>query len=405
MRSWAPGRAPLRRPSADVGGGLLDRPYRRGQAPRGSAPAPSVRRRAGLRTARGERWPRRSGQTVGSQRTALLFVERETATLAVVRTADGAVVRVISRSLPAVDPVTALQGPGGGTGSRGRARPGRLRGRLGVDIAALEPDIAAATDLPVHAPADGDLALAGGCAGRRQHSALRGIDRRPGLQRGHRCGRHPDGGSRVHGPLGYSAVPRTKTRTSSPTTGPPSLPTPRRTEPSRKSFVLLGSALSTVFVIGVAALAISLAVVIRPPVISDPNPFATRWYPASRRGARAGQKRCAAGGARNDPGTIPVSRRRRERWWWHRPRRVRLRPLLRLEAARAPAAPPPAPAHLQRRRAPAPASVSRPRQPVSPAGRRAGAVLLPPIFQGLVRTAPVPRTPRTTATCPTNSST
>ncbi len=39
------------------------------------------------------------GQTVGYQRTALLFLERDTATLAVVRTADGAVVRVVSRSL------------------------------------------------------------------------------------------------------------------------------------------------------------------------------------------------------------------------------------------------------------------------------------------------------------------
>ena len=48
------------------------------------------------------------GATVGYERTALLFLECDTATLSVVQTADGAVVRVQSRDLHAPDAVAEL---------------------------------------------------------------------------------------------------------------------------------------------------------------------------------------------------------------------------------------------------------------------------------------------------------
>jgi hypothetical protein len=67
------------------------------------------------------------GQTVGCQRTALLLIERDTATLAVVRTGDGAVIRVISRSLDLGDSSAELQAMVAGlAGGRRLTRPALL---------------------------------------------------------------------------------------------------------------------------------------------------------------------------------------------------------------------------------------------------------------------------------------
>ena len=48
------------------------------------------------------------GRAVGYDKTALMFVERDTATLAVVETADGSVVKVLSQSLHSADAIAVL---------------------------------------------------------------------------------------------------------------------------------------------------------------------------------------------------------------------------------------------------------------------------------------------------------
>ena len=48
------------------------------------------------------------GRAVGYDKTALMFVERDTATLAVVETADGSVVKVVNRSLHGDDTIAVL---------------------------------------------------------------------------------------------------------------------------------------------------------------------------------------------------------------------------------------------------------------------------------------------------------
>ena len=48
------------------------------------------------------------GRAVGYDKTALMFVERDTATLAVVETADGSVVKVLSQSLQSADAIAVL---------------------------------------------------------------------------------------------------------------------------------------------------------------------------------------------------------------------------------------------------------------------------------------------------------
>ena len=349
------------------------------------------------------------GQTVGSQRTALLFVERETATLAVVRTADGAVVRVISRSLPAVDPVTALQGLVAGLEAGAEPAQAVFVVGSGVDIAALEPDIAAATDLPVHAPADGDLALARGAAlaaasTPRYEASTVGLvsseDTVAGVTQMAAAG--------YMAPLGYSAVPEDEDEDLLAYDGPAIAADAAADEPSRKSFVLLGSALSTVFVIGVAALAISLAVVIRPTGDQRPEPVRNPVVSSVPAPVPA-QARNAAPPAAPETiqAPIPVVQEAPRTVVVAPPAARAPAPAAAPEAARAPAAPPPAPAPPPAAPpAPAPASVPSPAPArVAPPVVVPVPILLPPIFQGPVRTAPVPRTPRTTATYPTNSST
>ncbi len=351
------------------------------------------------------------GQTVGSQGTALLFVERDTATLAVVRTADGAVVRVISRSLPAADPVTELQGMVAGLDAGAEPAQAVFMVGSGVDIAALEPQIAAATNLPVHAPADGDLALARGAA-----LAAASTPRYEASTVGMASSEDTVGGvtqmaaAGYMAPLGYSAVPDGVDEDLLAYDGPAIAADAAAEEPSRKSFLLLGSALSTVFVIGVAALAISLAVVIRPTGDQRPEPVRNPVVSSVPAPVPAQAKDAAPPAAPETiQAPIPVVQ--------EAPRTVVVAP----PAARAPAPVPvaapeavPAPAVAPPAPAPAPAAPPAPAPASVPSSAPARVappvvvpvpILLPPIFQAPVRTAPVPRTPPTTATYPTNPST
>ena len=79
------------------------------------------------------------GRAVGYDKTALMFVERDTATLAVVETADGSVVKVLSQSLHGEDTiavlaemVTGLQRP------RNRLAQGMFVVGSGVDVTAVK---------------------------------------------------------------------------------------------------------------------------------------------------------------------------------------------------------------------------------------------------------------------------
>ena len=104
------------------------------------------------------------GQAAGYGHTALMFLERDTATLAVVRAADGAVVKVASRSLHVPDAAAELQMMVVGL-ERLPTRPQALFmvGSV-VDVAVLKSLVAVSTSLPVHIPEDAALALARGAA-------------------------------------------------------------------------------------------------------------------------------------------------------------------------------------------------------------------------------------------------
>ena len=346
------------------------------------------------------------GQAVGSERTALLFVERDTATLAVVRTGDGAVVRVLSRSLNSGDVPAEVQGMVAGLAGGEEPAQAVFVVGSGVDIAALRPLIAAASGLPVHAPDDGDLALARGAA-LAAASTPRYEASTVGMTSSEDTAAGPTqmAAAGYMAPLGYSAAPDDEDADLFGYDGPAIDVDPEPDEPDRKSFVLVGSALSTIFVVGVAALAVSLAVVVRPTADPRPGPAGS---PVVSSAPAAAPVEAADVAPPVAPETIqapvPVVQ--------VAPRTVVVAPpaapapaLAAVpEAAPAPVATPPAPEGPPPVAAPAPAPAAVPEvapapAPVAPAPAAPPIVLpvpivLPPIFQAPARTVPVPRSPR-----------
>jgi len=104
------------------------------------------------------------GRAVGYDKTALMFVERETATLAVIETADGSVVKVLSESLhdggaiaAAAEMVTAPEV------QQSVAEVLFVVG-AGVDVTAVKAHLSNVVAVPVIAPEQPHLALARGAA-------------------------------------------------------------------------------------------------------------------------------------------------------------------------------------------------------------------------------------------------
>jgi len=106
------------------------------------------------------------GSSVGYAQTGLLFVEPDTATLAVVNTSDGSITEVHRQPLtPGRDSLAELAALASGAESLGTRPDGLfLVGSGGVDIAALKPQLEAATGLIVSAPEEPESALARGAA-------------------------------------------------------------------------------------------------------------------------------------------------------------------------------------------------------------------------------------------------
>lgn len=343
------------------------------------------------------------GHTIGCERTALLFVERDTATLAVVRTGDGAVVRVVSRSLIAPDVSTDLRDMVAGLESGEEPAQAVFVVGSGVDIAALQPEIATATTLPVHVPDDGDLALARGAAlaavSTPQYEASTvGL----GSVEDTAAGVTQMAAAGYMAPLGYSAVPDDDGDLLG--YDGPEITDAAPEESTRKPFVLVGSAVSALFVVGVAALAISLAVAIRPTADQRPEPGGNPVVSSIPAPAPVQAKEVAPVPApQTIQAPIPVVQ--------EAPRAVVVAPpaapapAAAPAAAPAPAAPPPAPAPEASPAPPPPAAPPPAPAPAAPAPAVAAPpvvvpvpIVLPPIFQVPIRPIPVPRVPRTPQT-------
>ena len=104
------------------------------------------------------------GSATGNAHTALLFVEADTVTLAVVDSADGSITDVHKEVISGVDTVTDLAGMVAGLDTLQTHPEHLFIVGSGVDIAALKPQLEAMTSLPVSAPEEPETALAWGAA-------------------------------------------------------------------------------------------------------------------------------------------------------------------------------------------------------------------------------------------------
>ena len=104
------------------------------------------------------------GYAIGYKRIAMLFVEPDTATLAVVNSTDGSVTDVHRRPLRGVHPVPELVAMIAGLHAAETYAEGLFIVGCDVDIAPIKPTLEAASYLPVSTPEEPDMALARGAA-------------------------------------------------------------------------------------------------------------------------------------------------------------------------------------------------------------------------------------------------
>ncbi|EUA15029.1 hypothetical protein I546_1126 [Mycobacterium kansasii 732] len=221
-------------------------------------------------------------QAVGNEtnyaHTALLFIEPETATLAVVDSADGSIAD-IQRQLLSDDDDTAVAQLTELVSSAEslETHPDAIFVvGSGVDIPMIKPALETATALPVTAAEEPDTALARGAALASANTPLfvsstaalaYAQDPGTGALDPYRLDAAyfndvSDSVETGEGPLAYSAVPDSVV----PDSAVPD------DQPERKPFPVLASIVTSIFVIGVAALALSLAVSIRSSTDVKPDP-------------------------------------------------------------------------------------------------------------------------------------
>ncbi|BBZ49830.1 hypothetical protein H7H82_14850 [Mycobacterium heidelbergense] len=217
------------------------------------------------------------GGAMGYERTAVLFVEPDAATLAIVETSDGSIADVHKQQIYAesYDQATAqLTGMVAGL-DRLEALPGGLfLVGSGVDIAPIKPALESATALDVSAPEEPETALARGAALASANAPLFASStaalayaQDPGTGA---VDLYAYGDQLGDDERAYSAV--TDEDAESPTVLIERLFAPEQDQPRRRPVLLIGSGLAVVGISAVLALEIALAIGIRTTVALRPTP-------------------------------------------------------------------------------------------------------------------------------------
>ncbi|OBB99776.1 hypothetical protein A5782_21675, partial [Mycobacterium sp. 852002-40037_SCH5390672] len=227
-------------------------------------------------------------QAVGHQtnyaQTALLYIEPDTATLAVVDSADGSIADVQRQALPADDEAAVAQLAAMVSNAENlQTRPDAVFVvGSGIDIPMIKPALEAATTLPLTAPEEPETALARGAALASAHAPLFSSSTAA-------LAYAQDPGTGALNPLavapGYFATPDAAGEDGLAYSAVPDDPdeffTGSQTAATalvdadyhqRSSFRRVGSAVAGIFVIGVVALVVSLAIAIRPTANVRPSP-------------------------------------------------------------------------------------------------------------------------------------
>jgi hypothetical protein len=204
------------------------------------------------------------GRAVGYDKTALMFVERDTATLAIVETADGSVVKVVSQSLHGADAITVVAEMVTAQDVGDSVAQGLFVVGSGVDVTAVKAHLKDLVSVPVIAPEEPQLALARGAA-----LASANAPRYDASTVGLAYSQDPDGttAQTLAALLGHDdASPNAADIASD------SDDVPERSKP----FLLVGSSLTAMFVAGMTALAITMAINVKPTVDQGPGAATVR---------------------------------------------------------------------------------------------------------------------------------
>lgn len=224
------------------------------------------------------------GRAVGYDSTALLFIERHTATMSVVRTGDGSVVKVLSRSLHSADAMAVLTELASAVDGPDSPAQGMFIVGSGVAVGEVKAHLEKLINLPVHAPDESELALCRGAAlAAAQAPAFEAST--VGLAYSQDPDDGPTAGAGLVADLtpdfanSYALFAGADTQLA-PADGPAPGLAAGPVDEDRKPFLLVGSALTSIFVVGVVALVISLAVSIRPTVDQRPSPAESALAPS-----------------------------------------------------------------------------------------------------------------------------
>ena len=221
------------------------------------------------------------GGAMGYDTTAVLFVEPETATLALVETSDGSITAVYREEIVAesYDEATAqLTGMIAGLDELDLPPGGVFLVGSGVDVGPIKPALESATSLTVSAPEEAETALARGAALASANAPLFASStaalayaQDPGTgavdpyAMPEYFGISYLAGSEEHGDddRAYSLVPDDDADAPTVVINPSNLIEPDESQPRRRPVLLLGSGMAVIAISAVVALEIALAIGIR----------------------------------------------------------------------------------------------------------------------------------------------
>jgi uncharacterized membrane protein YgcG len=217
------------------------------------------------------------GRALGYATTALFFIDRDTATLSVVQTDDGSVVKVLSRTLHSGDAMAMLAEMAAAVDRQDAPPQAMFVVGSGVDVSAVKSHLGDLVSIPVHAPDEPELALARGAA-----LAAANAPAFEASTVGLAYSQDPDGPTAGSVYAGFAAA---ETQLAPVAGNGAHVDHEPRTDlnpagAERKPFLLVGSALTSIFVVGVVALVISLAVSIRPTADQRPSPGQSAIVPS-----------------------------------------------------------------------------------------------------------------------------
>ncbi|MBV8180601.1 MAG: hypothetical protein JO045_17735 [Mycobacterium sp.] len=238
------------------------------------------------------------GNAISYEYIALLFVEADTATLAVVDSADGSITDVHRRPLHSANPIPELTAMIAGLDAPDTYAEGLFIVGCDVNIAPIKPALEAASYLPVCAPEEPDMALARGAALASANAPLFASStaalayaQDPGtgevdpyaVSPGYlEVPVHRAGAELREEDLAYSAAPDQEADAETGVVEIAEADTDDEIDTSQrpKPLMLVGSALAVVVVSAALALEIALALGIRPAVSLRPTPRQALIAPA-----------------------------------------------------------------------------------------------------------------------------